>query len=301
LREILTAAVINRSLSSDFTLIAADGSTLTVGAILADPARYHGIRFSDPLEPDYRGDRRIAYANLTANPPYIFSHAHGGAIYRLYRESADILIAKGELPRAVDKTLEVMRARGDLYERAGEVVRLAGDGVVPVSELYLADYLGRCIRYVGKRGNETIRIDVPARICGHILAKNGERGLRPLSGIITAPTLRRDGSLLTSVGYDEETKLLVVSSENFAPIPELPERSQLVQAFETLWQPFAEFPFVSDSDRGVMLAALLTAFIRRILPFAPAFSADAPQAGSGENPPWLLPPAPLRNGAAGPS
>ncbi|MGA7327334.1 MAG: hypothetical protein WBX25_23300 [Rhodomicrobium sp.] len=285
LREILSAAVTSQTLTSDFVLYTPEGKAVTVGAVLADPKRFNGARFADPLEPDYRNDRRIAYANLGTNAPFIFSHAHGGTKFRLFRESADILIAKGEQPRAVDETLEIMRSRGDLYERAGEVVRIAGDGVAPVGEMYLSDYLGRCIRYLGERRQkgETVlaRIDVPPRICGQILAKMGERGLRSLNGIITAPTLRRDGSLLNTPGFDERTGLLVTGDAS-APIPLNPTAMQLKQAYAALWRPFADFPFVSKSDRGVMLAALLTAFVRRSLPFAPAFSFDAPQAGSGK-------------------
>ena len=46
--------------------------------------------------------------------------------------------------------------------------------------------------------------------------------------------------------------------------------------------PFAEFPFVTKEDRGVMLACALTGMARRSLPHAPAFSFDAPTAGTGK-------------------
>ena len=214
-------------LSSDFPLRTAEGENITVGDILATPERFDGTRFADPLEPDYRNDHRIAFANLSAEPPYIFSHAHGGWTYRLYRESADILIERGELPRAVDETLEVMASRGDMYERAGELVRLNSETVAPVNSDYLADYLGRCIRYQGERrvNGETVlaRLDVPTRICAQILAKVGERGLRQLNGIISAPTFRADDSLLNQPGYDEETGLLLIG-EAFEDIPELDYR-----------------------------------------------------------------------------
>ena len=139
-KEILTAAVTHNVLSSDFPLRTAEGENITVGDIRATAERFDGTRFADPLEPDYRNDHRIAFANLSAEPPYIFSHAHGGWTYRLYRESADILIERGELPRAVDETLEVMASRGDMYERAGELVILNSETVAPVNSDYLADY-----------------------------------------------------------------------------------------------------------------------------------------------------------------
>jgi hypothetical protein len=42
------------------------------------------------------------------------------------------------------------------------------------------------------------------------------------------------------------------------------------------------FPFVDDVDRGVVLAAMLTACLRASLPTAPGFAFDAPTAGSGK-------------------
>jgi hypothetical protein len=56
----------------------------------------------------------------------------------------------------------------------------------------------------------------------------------------------------------------------------------LCNAWNTLWRPFAEFPYASLGDRGSALAAILTAIVRRSLPRAPAFSFDAPSAGSGK-------------------
>ena len=47
-------------LSSDFVLYRPDGTSITVGEVLADPEKWHQARFADPLEPEYRDDKRIA-------------------------------------------------------------------------------------------------------------------------------------------------------------------------------------------------------------------------------------------------
>jgi hypothetical protein len=49
-----------------------------------------------------------------------------------------------------------------------------------------------------------------------------------------------------------------------------------------LWKPYRKFPFARPFDRGVALAALLTAIERPILETAPAFGYDAPCAGTGK-------------------
>ena len=261
---------------------------LKSGSFYGDGRRYFTGPFCRSSEPDYRGDKRIAYANLElemGNDPYLYSHAHGGICYRLVREAADIKLKKGQRPRVLDSALSVIRGRGDLYERGGEMVRLAGDTVQPLSDPWLSDYLGRHIRFTEEKFQKGTWIELPADpppwLCQQLNAKSGERGLRELNGIITAPTLRLDGSLLSTPGYDAATGLLLKGS-GWPKIPEAPKPEMLPRAFEVVWRPFSKFPFVTKEDRGVMVACILTAVIRRILPRAPAFSFDAPAAGTGK-------------------
>lgn len=58
-----------------------------------------------------------------------------------------------------------------------------------------------------------------------------------------------------------------------------PTKDELKDAWKTLWTPFAEFPYVTVTDRSVVVAALLTAAIRKNLVTAPAFCFIAPPAG----------------------
>ena len=68
----------------DLILISEHGEQVTVGDLLADPDRWHEKRFADPIEPDYRGDRRIAIAYLKdTRIPLIYSHARGEMRYPL--------------------------------------------------------------------------------------------------------------------------------------------------------------------------------------------------------------------------
>jgi hypothetical protein len=57
-----------------------------------------------------------------------------------------------------------------------------------------------------------------------------------------------------------------------------PIREELEAAWAILWAPFAEFPYVSVTDRAVVVAAVLTAVVRRTLAKAPAFCFVAPPA-----------------------
>jgi hypothetical protein len=199
--RMIRQAIEEQTLTADFELHRPDGTIITVGEVMADPDKWDGCRFADPLEPDYRGDSRIAFADLdpaSDEDPGMFSYAHGGCRYRLVRQTARIVLRKGDRPRAVDQSLALLRDRGEIYDRGEEMVRVAGDQIFPFTEHYAGDYLGRHIRFVELRYRKNGFYDEPADpskwLCQQINAKKGERGLRELGGIITAPTLRSDGS-----------------------------------------------------------------------------------------------------------
>jgi predicted P-loop ATPase len=82
--EIVRRALEGDMLGSDFVLYPEEGEPVTVREILADPLQWHERRFADPVEPEYRSDRRIAYLNC-AGPTgaYLYSHAHGGRTFEL--------------------------------------------------------------------------------------------------------------------------------------------------------------------------------------------------------------------------
>jgi Domain of unknown function (DUF927) len=90
-RAVFTCAVESLCLQGNFPLRSPDGTLIRVAEILSDPDAWHGARFADPLEPSYRGDKRIAYACMRPDfgAPYIFTHAHGGLRFALAMDDAD--------------------------------------------------------------------------------------------------------------------------------------------------------------------------------------------------------------------
>ncbi len=290
-RGILMRASEKHLLMGDFMLKSSDGSDVSVGDVLDNPERWHGTRFGDPLDPGYRNDHRVAWANLrSGSRPFIFSHAHGGVHYTLARPSARIQLSRGQKARVVDSLLDLLRQRGELFdfgEGAG-LVRVTGGRVSAVSRDWLADHFDRIAEFY------TVKIlpegepkesaqDAPPAAAIAIIAKNGDRRLPKLTAVITAPILRVDGSILSEPGHDASTGLLYLSaSGDTAHIPEHPTIEQACAAFARLWEPVRLFPLADDVDRGVVLAALITACLRPSLPTAPGFGFDAPAAGTGK-------------------
>jgi putative DNA primase/helicase len=112
-------------------------------------------------------------------------------------------------------------------------------------------------------------------------------------GIINAPTLRADGSLLTAEGYDKATQLWHKSSgEVVLPaIPERPTKAQAQAALAKLNGLLEEFPFeVNEGEtkeccvsRSVVLAGMMTTALRgALLAAVPGFLINAPEARTGK-------------------
>ncbi|MGY3428543.1 hypothetical protein ACVWZW_009047 [Bradyrhizobium sp. F1.13.4] len=110
-----------------------------------------------------------------------------------------------------------------------------------------------------------------------------------LNGIISAPTLRADGSLLAAPGYDPQSGLLLdMRGSKFPTIEDTPSRDAALSALAMLNEPFKEFPCIKDgpdgssASRAVLLSMVLTGLVRRTLPTAPVHGVSAPTPGTGK-------------------
>lgn len=108
--------------------------------------------------------------------------------------------------------------------------------------------------------------------------------MRPLTGIIHAPTIRQDGSILQADGYDETTGLLLQSSDTFPPIPEQPTREDAAAAIELLNHVVVDFPFQDAADRTAWLGLVLSLIGRQcVAGCVPLFAITANIRGAGKS------------------
>jgi putative DNA primase/helicase len=106
-----------------------------------------------------------------------------------------------------------------------------------------------------------------------------------IMGIINTPTMRKDGSLLTTEGYDPTTQLWFKSSGDVVlpSIPDNPSKEDAKKALALLDELLEEFPFDGDIARSAALAALITPVLRGALPAAvPLFAIIATEPRSGK-------------------
>lgn len=211
-----------------------------------------------------------------------------------------IRVAGGEIAEIVDKAEDALiEAKLDLYQRGPMIVRpgqvrvtisdgreISGTRAIPVEQHALAEAMTQAATWekFDARKDDWIRIDAPARMAATYLQRAGRWRLPVLTGIINAPTLRPDGSLLLKPGYDAATGLLLdPCGVAFPPIPRAPTRQDALKALAIIKQVLVAFPFVDEASRSVALSAILTACIRRSLRAAPMHAFTAPAAGTGKS------------------
>ena len=218
------------------------------------------------------------------------------------KPSTTILILPGCIPDMVDQAEDVLvanAARLKMFQRGSEIVRIIAldqeskhHGLIrpvgtvqlaAVSAIGLQETLERLISWNRPDKDDVIAADCPPRVPKTYLARIGSWQLPVLVGVIEAPIVRPDGSVLSAPGYDESTGLFMYADADWPAVPEQPTRADAESALRDLIAPFSEFPFVDEAARSVLLAAILTAIQRRLLESAPLFGFDAPGQRSGKS------------------
>src|SRR5262249_22608540 len=141
------------------------------------------------------------------------------------------------------------------------------------------------------RKNSWIDVDPPLQLVRMVLSRERRWAYPHVSGIITTPTLRSDGSLLATPGYDPRSELYLLSHLQMPPIAEPPTRQDALAGLEKLKSLFCEFSFRDKKETGlekklncsVAVSALLTALLRGSLPTAPIYLVRADTPGTGKS------------------
>jgi hypothetical protein len=111
----------------------------------------------------------------------------------------------------------------------------------------------------------------------------GEWPFSRLSGVIGTPTLRPDGTVLASEGYESATGLVLLAPPPMPAIPWAPSKSQASEALASLRDLLAEFPFVDDASRSVALSMLMTPVLRGgLFPAVPLHAGTGPASGTSK-------------------
>ena len=194
--------------------------------------------------------------------------------------------------------------RRNLYQRAGCLVRIARDAqpsargekrpagamsIKPATIPYLNEMCSRAATWWRfnkrcKKGEDPWERTLPAGWVAPTIADRGQWRIPPIMGIIAAPTLRPDGTLLDKPGYDYSTGLLYLPGGiNFPSIPSEPTKEDASRALDLLSECLDDFPFTEPSDKSAALCAILSLVCRATISGpVPIFAIRATAAGTGK-------------------
>ena len=212
-----------------------------------------------------------------------------------------IRLAPGELRGRVADEAEaaLVDAGAEIYQQGPRLVRIVldkiqvsdgGEGKTLRLSGVTAPHVLECFERVARfekwdaRAEDYVGANCPKETSDSYMARDGKWRLRYLLGVITAPTLRADGSILETPGYDPATCLVFDPvGYSFPAIPAAPTEEEGRTAIAKLIEPIREFKFINEASRSVALSAIMTAVIRRSIPTAPLHAFTAPVAGSGKS------------------
>ena len=219
-------------------------------------------------------------------------------------ERPTVRVMGGNLPQTVEQAERALIDAGvTIFQRSSQLVRTVNLPkasvlrrdiqradralvIMPVDTAWLDLELTRHANFErwNERKNGWASIDSPLGISRAIMANAGRWQFLVLAGVVEAPTMRPDGTILSTPGYDEATGLYLETSGVVYPaIPDFPSRDEALAALAVLSEAIAEFPFKAEIHKTAALAGILTALVRRSLYSAPMICISARAPGSGKS------------------
>jgi hypothetical protein len=204
------------------------------------------------------------------------------------------------LPPAVDalasRCADSVYARGEVLSRVIQAQEPGEDGIqrgtapriVKLPDSILRERLDEAVQWIREKKNkngDVIRREewCPRPVVEAVRDRAIWPGIRPLLGVVTAPTLRQDGSVLDRPGYDESTGLIYQPACAYPAVPERPAEAAVAEAYRTLLAPFREFPLSTPADEAAIAALMLQIACRFAIPGpVPLTAVIAPEFGSGK-------------------
>lgn len=213
-----------------------------------------------------------------------------------------IKITPGEIHIQTDSAERLLAENNSgIYQRSGRLVRIIESKnkpkdvikrpsdaliIIEVDQFHLTEILstlGIWEKFDTRTGRYQQK-DCPEKISKTLMSRKTWDKISVLSGVIQAPTIRYDGSILDVPGYDKKTGLYFHQGDTrFPSVPINPSRDDADLALQKILYILKGFPFENETDRSVAISAILTALIRKSFKSAPIHGFTAPKMGSGKS------------------
>ena len=213
-----------------------------------------------------------------------------------------IVCRAGELPRMVREAEEaLLRSDVPIYQRSmlvrpADQEYPAADGstthsaaLVPITSAAMMGMLAGVADWQkwDGRSRAYVACDPPNKVIEILLANRGQWSFPVVRGVLTTPTIRPDGSLLTTAGYDPISRYYLMFPSDLV-MPDIPADPSLQDAICSLGNLNAlldSYDFVADDgvSRSVALALLMTQVLRCGMAVSPLLAVSATAPGSGKS------------------
>ncbi len=220
-----------------------------------------------------------------------------------------IVLAEGRLNENLRAAEAALLAKGaPFYERGGELVRpvrleqsedaggvrrdAGATVIIPVTDRHLAQKLADAVPFVRLNAKgEHVPADPPLEFARHLMDRQGEWLFPTLRGVVNAPAMRRDGSILQTPGFDLASGLIFdPCGVDFPPIADEPSKDDALAALAQIDELFSLFPYERENgdeplftpSYSVTLSGVLSAVGRDAMRTVPAHANDSPTPGTGK-------------------
>jgi hypothetical protein len=186
-----------------------------------------------------------------------------------------VRIVPGELPKAIDEAEAALIAMDhNIYSFGSKLVtvvwdeiRVSGGGkekalrLSVITEPAMLEKFDLAVRFEKWNGavGDFVQCHCPDDIAKRYLARDANWRVPALLGVITAPMLRPDGTILDRPGYDAASGLLFDPlGVDFPRILERPTREEAIRALAEIKGVIKHFDFANDRAKSVALSLYLT-------------------------------------------
>lgn len=200
-----------------------------------------------------------------------------------------------DLHTTVDRAIAALRDDGQTYQRGGVLVHVTTRrhkgtthhiSVMHPSHLRVRLAASAVFKKLDMRSATWKRMMCADDVVNGVFHRDEWGGVRELAGVTDVPTMRPDGTVLQSFGYDKATGMLYypLDAKSVVEIAESPTREDAMAAATKLLNIVSDFPFQEQVHRSVWLSALLTVLVRPMIEGpCPLFGIDASTRGSGKS------------------
>ena len=258
-----------------------------------------------PMLDETEAERRAREAEPAPEPdPSILAALAGDQVDESDGGRPTIKLIPGDLHVHVEQGIHALRADPDVYERGHELVHVtratveeqeSTDGAIVAGTPKIHTMAAATLRvrlckwaqwlrgHVVRGVEEWVPCEPTRSVVDGLHAAKSWPGLRGLKGIIEAPSLRPDGTVLDVPGWDPATGFLYAPSGKFRPVDAKPTKDDARRAYATLAALFDDFPYAIPAGQAMAVAAALTLLARPAIQGpTPVFLFDATTQGSGK-------------------